>query len=77
VPKGTRRLPRCFPDRVGRANDGPGPWSIACGYPTPRKTQLATIKPTALIGLYPNPELKGVAEEVEATLVLIMNEAAR
>ena len=41
------------------------------------KTRLATIKPTALIGLYPNPELKGVAEEVETTLVLIMDEAAR
>jgi hypothetical protein len=34
------------------------------------------IKPATLIGLYPNPELKGVAQEVEATLVLIMNEAA-
>ena len=41
------------------------------------KTRLATIKPTALIGLYPNPELKGVAQEVETTLVLIMDEAAR
>src|ERR1700693_2096000 len=29
------------------------------------KTRLATIKPTALIGLYANPELKGVAAEVE------------
>jgi uncharacterized protein (DUF302 family) len=41
------------------------------------KTKLATIRPTALIGLYRNPELKGVAEEVEATLVNIMAEAAR
>ncbi len=41
------------------------------------KTKLATIRPTALIALYPNPELKGVAEEVEATLVSIMTEAAR
>lgn len=41
------------------------------------KTRLATIKPTALIGLYPNPELKGVAQEVETTLMLIMDEAAR
>ncbi len=41
------------------------------------KTKLATIKPTTMIGLYSNPELKGVAEEVEATLVRIMSEAAR
>lgn len=41
------------------------------------KTKLATIKPTAMISLYPNPELKDVAEEVEATLKRIMDEAAR
>ena len=39
-------------------------------------TKLATISPTAMIGLYRNPGLKGVAEEVEATLVAIMKEAA-
>jgi len=41
------------------------------------QTRLATIKPTAMIDLYPNPELRGVAEEVEAILVRIMDEAAR
>ncbi len=41
------------------------------------KTRLATIKPTAMIALYPNPELKSVAEEVEAVLAAIMDEAAR
>ena len=41
------------------------------------RTKLATIRPTALIGLYGTPELKGVAEEVEETLVTIMAEAAR
>lgn len=41
------------------------------------KTRLATLKPTDMIGLFPNPELEGVAEEVEATLVRIMDEAAR
>jgi uncharacterized protein (DUF302 family) len=41
------------------------------------RTVLATIKPTAMIDLYPNPELRGVALEVEATLVRIMDEAAR
>ena len=40
------------------------------------KTKLATIRPTAMIALYPNPELRGVAEEVEATLDRIMAEAA-
>lgn len=40
------------------------------------QTRLATIKPTAMIALYSHPELKGVAEEVEATLVSIMDEAS-
>ncbi|MBI2528372.1 MAG: DUF302 domain-containing protein [Candidatus Rokubacteria bacterium] len=40
-------------------------------------TRLATIKPTAMIALYPNPELREVAEEVERTLEAIMAEAAR
>jgi uncharacterized protein (DUF302 family) len=41
------------------------------------QTVLATIKPTAMIGLYSSPELKGVAGEVEVTLTRIMDEAAR
>jgi uncharacterized protein (DUF302 family) len=40
------------------------------------RTRLATIKPTAMIALYPNPELRGVAEDVEAVLVRIMDDAA-
>lgn len=40
------------------------------------KTKLATIKPTTMIALYQKPELKGVAGEVEATLMAIMTEAA-
>ena len=40
-------------------------------------TKLATIKPTAMIALYSNPELKQVAEEVEHTLERIMADAAR
>jgi uncharacterized protein (DUF302 family) len=39
-------------------------------------TKLATIKPTAMIALYPTSELHGVAQEVEETLVNIMQEAA-
>jgi hypothetical protein len=58
--------------QVSPANEGDG--NAPCsGFD---ETRLATIKPTALIGLFRNPELKGVAQEVEATLVLIMNEAA-
>ncbi len=37
---------------------------------------IATIKPTALLGLFPNPELKPVAVEVEETLTQIMHELA-
>ena len=39
-------------------------------------TRLATIKPTAMLALYGTPELTGLAEEVEATLLKIMSEAA-
>lgn len=39
-------------------------------------TKLATIKPTAMIGVCRTPELARVAEEVEATIVAIMAEAA-
>ena len=39
-------------------------------------TKLATIKPTAMIELYATPGLQGVAKEVEATLEMIMAEAA-
>lgn len=40
------------------------------------KTIIATIKPTALLGLFPNPELKPVAEEVETIIFRIMNDLA-
>lgn len=40
-------------------------------------TKLATIKPTEMIALYANAELKGVAAEVESALVAMMDEAAR
>ena len=41
------------------------------------KIKLATIRPTALIGLFGAPELKTVAEEVEEALLAIMTEAAQ
>ena len=40
------------------------------------KTILATLKPTTLLALFNTPKLKGVAQEVENTIVKIMKEAA-
>ena len=40
------------------------------------KTVLATLKPTTLLGMFNALHLEGVAREVEATIVKIMNEAA-
>jgi uncharacterized protein (DUF302 family) len=39
------------------------------------KTILATLKPTTLLGMFNTPQLKGVAQEVEDTIVKIMTEA--
>ena len=40
------------------------------------KTILATLKPTALLAVFNAPQLEGVAQEVEATIVKIMKAAA-
>ena len=40
------------------------------------KTILATLKPTVLLAMFDAPQLEGVAQEVEATIVKIMEEAA-
>jgi uncharacterized protein (DUF302 family) len=40
------------------------------------KTILATLKPTALLAMFNTPQLEGVAQEVEDTIVKIMKEAA-
>jgi uncharacterized protein (DUF302 family) len=40
------------------------------------KTILATVKPTTLLAMFDTPQLKGVAQEVENTIVKIMKEAA-
>lgn len=39
------------------------------------KTILATLKPTTLMAMFETPQLEAVAQEVETTLVKIMNEA--
>jgi uncharacterized protein (DUF302 family) len=40
------------------------------------KTVLATLKPSTLLAMFDTPQLAGVAQEVEATIVKIMKEAA-
>lgn len=39
------------------------------------KTVLATLKPTTLLAMFNTPQLEGVAQEVEDTIVKIMQEA--
>jgi len=40
------------------------------------KTILASLKPTALLAMFNAPQLEGVAQEVEESIIKIMNEAA-
>ena len=40
------------------------------------KTILATLKPTTLLAMFNAPQLEGVAQEVENTIVKIVKEAA-
>jgi uncharacterized protein (DUF302 family) len=40
------------------------------------KTVLAALKPTLLLAMFNTPQLQGVAQEVETTMVKIMQEAA-
>lgn len=39
------------------------------------KTILATLKPTILLAMFNSPQLEGVAQEVENTIIKIMKEA--
>ena len=39
------------------------------------KTILATLKPTTLLNMFDEPQLEGVAREVEETIIKIMKEA--
>lgn len=40
------------------------------------KTLLATLKPTTLLAMFNTPQLAGAAQELETTIVKIMQEAA-
>jgi uncharacterized protein (DUF302 family) len=46
-------------------------------YPQGSGVTLATIRPTAMLDMFHTPELRTVAEEVEAVIVKIMDEAAK
>jgi uncharacterized protein (DUF302 family) len=46
-------------------------------YPEGSGVALATIRPTAMIEMFGTPELRAVAEEVEAVILKIMDEAAK
>lgn len=41
------------------------------------KTILATLKPTTLLAMFNTPQLEGVAQQVENTIVKIMTESAK
>lgn len=71
----------CNPQKAKKVLDGDMAISTALPcrvsvYEQDGKTQLATIKPTALLNLFGNSALKPVAEEVENALIQIMKEAA-
>jgi len=40
------------------------------------KTNLATLKPSSLLAMFNTPQLAGIAQEVDDTIVKIMKEAA-
>ena len=40
------------------------------------KTVLATLKPTTMLAMFNTPQLQGVAQEVEDTIMKIMQEAS-
>ena len=41
------------------------------------KTILASLKPTALLAMFNVPQLQGVAQDVEESIIKIMNETAK
>ena len=48
-----------------------------CIYEEGGKVKVATLKPTALIGLFGSPELEPVARDVEAALLQAINQACK
>lgn len=71
----------CQPQQAKKVLDGDMSLSTALPcrisiYEENDRTVLATLKPTTLLGMFKAPQLEGVAQEVEATLVKIMEQAA-
>jgi len=72
----------CNPQQAKRALEGNLDVSTALPcrisvYKTGNKVVLATIRPTAQIGMFNVPELQPVAEDVEKAIVAIMNESVQ
>ena len=71
----------CNPHQAKRVLESDGALSAALPcrisvYTAEEGTVLATILPTALMGMFEKPELTAVAEEVESAVVAMMQEAA-
>lgn len=71
----------CNPQQAKKALEGNLDVSTALPcrvsvYKTGEKVVLSTIRPTAQIGMFNVPELQPVAEDVEKTILAIMNESA-
>ncbi|MGD0693824.1 MAG: DUF302 domain-containing protein [Terriglobia bacterium] len=71
----------CNPQQAKKALEGNLDVSTALPcrisvYKTADQVVLSTIRPTAQIGMFNVPELQTVAEEVEKTILAIMNESA-
>ena len=64
------------PSAGTRAEDDVARKAYASAHEEGGKTVLATLKPTTLLKMFNPPQLAGVAQEVEDTMVKIMSEAA-
>lgn len=71
----------CQPQQAKKVLDGNMSVSTALPcrisvYEEDGKTVLATLNPTILLAMFHTPQLEGVAQEVEKTILKIMTEAA-
>ena len=71
----------CNPHQAKKVLEANGAISVALpcrisGYREGEEYRIATLLPTALLGLFQSPELDPVAKEVEQVIVAMMREAA-
>lgn len=71
----------CNPQQAKKVLESDGAISSALPcrisvYESPEGNQLATILPTAMLGMFGRPDLAVVANEVEAVVVAMMKDAA-